>query len=336
MKQNVFSAAFSTLVLAASIDVPTFAGTMQSQSATVLHTYRKSTAMEVINAIPIDFNNVLPLLPDEYDFLPAAAVGLGGADQALVVIANFQGSHPQIDDAEPAVADQVAIDLAILVEEPPHAATAGLDIPGAFHVYTLAIYTNDAPYAATLQAVDMPVELVPGIVYDRTMDDVTGVGDLHVSVPIDGESFYSHNTGFGYVPAGVLDAILWHNGSKGTSVLHFMDEPTELGEALSTIYAAPGSELAELLDGGGLGPGPIDPLTGFESVMAPSLNYRYRDGSFGRLLLLVPEPSTLAPAALGLLSLVVRVRRPKPNNHLSSNNLGRISHRDAKARWNWR
>jgi uncharacterized protein YjbI with pentapeptide repeats/CubicO group peptidase (beta-lactamase class C family) len=288
------------------------AGPIQSQSATVLHTYRKSTAMEVINAIPVDFHKVLPLLPQEYDFLPAAAVGLGGADQALVVIANFQGSQPQIDDAEPAAADQVAIDLAILVQEPPHAATTGLDIPGAFHVYTLAIYTNDAPYAATLQSVGMPVELVPHIVYDRPMDDLTGLGDLNVSVPIDDESFYSHNTGFGYVPAGVLNAILWHNGSRGTSVLHFMDEPTELGQALSEIYTAPGSNLNSLLQGGGVGPGPTDPVTGFESVLAPSLNYRYREGSFGRLLLIVPEPSTLLllPCALAAMLVIFRFRPP--------------------------
>jgi hypothetical protein len=284
-----------------------------AQSATVLHTYRKSTAMEVINGIPVDFHKVLPLLPEEYDFLPAAAVGQGSLDQALVIIANFQGSHPQIDDQQPATADQVAIDVGILVQPPPHAAVAGLDIPGAFHVYTLAIYTNDAPYAATLQAIDMPVEFVPGIIYDRPMDDATGVGDLDVMVPLDDAPFYSHNTGLGYAPAEALNAILWHNGDQGTSVLHFIDEPTELGQAQSLIYTEPASDLNELLDGGGLGPGPIDLATGFESVIAPSLNYRYRAGSFGRLLLIVPEPAGWVCLAGGLVIFTLRRRRrPRP------------------------
>jgi hypothetical protein len=51
----------------------------------------------------------------------------------------------------------VAIDVGILVAEPPEAASVGANVPGAFHLYTLAIYTDDAQYAASLQGTDMPV-----------------------------------------------------------------------------------------------------------------------------------------------------------------------------------
>jgi hypothetical protein len=61
---------------------------------------------------------------------------------------------------------------------------------------------------------------------------------------------------------------------------------TEQGQAQSLIYAEPGSPLNVLLEGGGFGPGPMDPATGYESVITPSLNLLDPQGSHGRLLLI--------------------------------------------------
>jgi hypothetical protein len=242
----------------------------------------------VANTIPVSAEKLIPLLPDEYSLVPAAALGLGSWDQGIVAIANFRGDNPQVDHRKSGQAQQVAIDVLILVNEPAEAATLGVNIPGAFHLYTLAIYTNDPQYAASLRAADMPVQFVPGITYDRLMDDATGVGDVNVAVPAKGSPFYSFNTGFGYGPAGALDTVFWHDGKHGKAVLHFHDEPFQQGQAQSQIYTQPGSKWDNLLSGGGLGPGTTDPVTGYHSIVTPSLNFRYGQGTSGRLMLIAP------------------------------------------------
>src|SRR5262249_55867313 len=60
------------------------------------------------------------------------------------------------------------------------------------------------------------------------------------------------------------------------------------GQAVSQIYTQPGSKWNNLLSGGGLGPGTPDPVTGYDSIVTPSLNFRYPQGSSGRLLLIAP------------------------------------------------
>ena len=52
----------------------------------VLHTYGTESATEVINTIPVSAANLVPLLPDGYELIPAAALGLGGWDQGIVVM----------------------------------------------------------------------------------------------------------------------------------------------------------------------------------------------------------------------------------------------------------
>jgi hypothetical protein len=123
----------------------------------LVHTYGNSSGVEIANLIAIDATKLTALLPAGYQALPAAAVGLGGADQGVLVIANFRGEAPFIDGHWPSRYDQVAIDVVIAVLPPPAAATAGLDISGAFHFHTLTIYSDDARYLASLRTVDMPV-----------------------------------------------------------------------------------------------------------------------------------------------------------------------------------
>src|SRR5262245_60809336 len=134
----------------------------------------------------------------------------------------------------------------------------------------------------------MPAEFVPGITYERLMDDASGFGDVNVGVPAGHNPFYSRNTGFGYEPAGALDAVFWHNGKLGKAVLHFHDEPFRQGQALSQVYTQPASRWDTLLTGGGFGPGTPDPTTGYNSIVTPSLNLRYDQGSRGRLLWIAP------------------------------------------------
>ncbi|WFB06625.1 hypothetical protein LRS74_05895 [Streptomyces sp. LX-29] len=252
---------------------------------TVLHTYDKSFATEVGNAVRVGKDKLLPLLPRGYAFRPASELGLGSANDGIVAITNFCGENPRIDGKPPRRATYAEIRVSVLVREPAAAASAGLNIPGALHFYALAAYTNDPRYAATLREADTPVEVVRKITYDHQMNDA-GVGDLAVRVPAKRSPFYSSNTGFGYQPAGVLNSVFWHDGRRGTTALHFLNDPAEQGQALSSVYTKPGTPLNRLLDGGGLGPGPTDPVTGFESVSTPSLNLRYPEGSRGRLLLL--------------------------------------------------
>jgi hypothetical protein len=252
----------------------------------LLHTYGSSLGHEVTSIIAVSMSKLLPLVPAGYTIAPAASVGFGGPDQGLVVIVNFQGFDPTLDGRERLRRSQVAIDVGILVVEPAAAAQAGLAIPGAFHFYTRAIYTNDGLYAASLFLAGMPVELVPRIAYRRDMD-ATGVGDLAVDVPVRHSPFQTLGTGFGYAPVpGALDGVFWHDNRRSTAALHFHDVPFQQGTALTSVYTKPGSPLDTLLDGGGLGPCAPHPETGYRCVLAPALNLRYDEGTEGRLLLI--------------------------------------------------
>ena len=251
----------------------------------VIHTFPTATATELINAVPVSAAKLAPLLPDGYEVIPAPALGLGGWDQGIVVIVNFQGTNGTVDGRKSDQPLRTVIDLGILVAEPAAAELADLDIPGAFHLYSLAFYTDDAEYAASLRLADMPIEFVPRIAYERLID-AEGAGTLAVDVPSKDSPFYSLNTAFGHVPAGPLNAVFWYEGKKGTAALHFQHATHEEGQAQSLLFTPPLSPLNVLLAGGGFGPGPMDPETGYESVMTPSLNILYPDGGLGRLLLI--------------------------------------------------
>src|SRR5262249_35368226 len=149
----------------------------------------------------------------------------------------------------------------------------GVNIPGAFHIYALTIFTDDARYAASLQSGGMSVEFFESIGYQREMDDATGIGDLIVTVPDRYPFLSSDNMGQGYAPMpGAFNAVFWHNGERGVVVLNFVDEPFLQGSALSFIYTRRNGTLNALLEGGGLGSCPPDPQTGFTCIVAPSLN----------------------------------------------------------------
>jgi hypothetical protein len=159
-----------------------------------------------------------------------------------------------------------------------------VNFPGAFHFYTLAIYTEDPQYADSLQGW-MPVEFVKSITYVRQVDDATGFGTLAVSVPDRDSPFHSFSNAFGYqLQGGALDAVFWRQGKRGTSVLHFHDEPFLRGQAVSQVYARSSSWLGSLLLGGGIGPCPPD-TAGNACLQAPALNLRYPAGSRGQLSL---------------------------------------------------
>jgi hypothetical protein len=257
--------------------------------AQALHTYGNSTGHEVVNDIAVDMAKLRPLVPVDYTIVPASAVLFGRPDQGLVIIANFQAFNPIVDRSL-GHRPQVAIDLAVLIAEPANAASIGLSIPGAYHVYTLRIFTDDARYAESLRSGGMPVEFIEQIGYQRTMDNETGVGDLNVTLPDRYPFLYSVNTGQGYaLGQGAFNAVFWHDGERGTAVLNFVDQPFFQGGALSRIYTRPNGTLSALFDGAGLGPCPTDPNTGFKCILAPSLNLRYDRGTVGKLQLLSPK-----------------------------------------------
>lgn len=252
----------------------------------LLHTYGNSLGQEVINVIAIDSSKLISLLPAGYALVPAASVGFGRSDQGIVVIANFRGIDPTVDHRKPLGQNQVAIDVAILVFEPSEAVQAGVSIPGAFHVYALAIYTDDARYAASLRRADIPVEFVNKIGYQRDINDAAGVGNLAVNVPSKDSPFHSFSSGQGYVPVpGAFNAVFWYDGRHGKTVLHFLDQPFRQGTAISQIYTQPGSAWDTLFDGGGLGPCDPHPETGYRCLIAPAVNLRYDEGTEGKLLL---------------------------------------------------
>src|SRR5262245_61437018 len=186
MKRRSLSNHVTLAVLGAiAVAAASFAATVAAQDIAasgvapfrLLHTYETSFAVEVANTIPVSAAKLLPLLPAEYQFVPAAALGIGGWDQGIVVVANYRGDNLQIDHGKPRKDQLIAIDVGILVNEPAEAAAVGVNTPGAFHLYTLAIYTNDPLYALSLLVAQMPVEFVPGITYERLMDDASGFGD---------------------------------------------------------------------------------------------------------------------------------------------------------------
>jgi hypothetical protein len=227
-----------------------------------------------------------------------------------MAIVNFKGLDQATDHGQRH--DQVAIDIAILVAEPAAAPQAGASIPGAFHLYALAIYTNDARYAESLQDAGMPVEFVDNIGYQRAIDDVSGIGDLTVTVPSDTAPLKTTASALGYSAAiGALNAIFWYEGVQGTAALHYRGEPFQQGEAIAEVFSQPQSRWEDLLTDGGLGSCLPDPDTGYSCVIAPALNFRYDEGTEGRLLLIsaVPEPTTLGLLAIGLAWLVAAAKQ---------------------------
>jgi hypothetical protein len=272
----------------------------QSQAGPILvHTYENSLGLEVTPIIAVNSSKLISLLPHGYSVIPATAFGLGGSDQGLVAIVNFKGLDQATDHGQPH--DQVAIDIAILVAEPSAAIEAGVNIPGAFHLYTLAIYTNDARYAESLRDADMPAEFVDNIGYQRDIDDGSGIGDLTVTVPSGTAPLKTVASALGYSSApGELNAIFWYEGLEGTAALHYHGEPFRQGDAIAEVFSQPQSRWEDLIAGGGFGSCFPDPATGYSCVSAPALNFRYDDGTEGRLLLISAVPE---PAGLGLLSI---------------------------------
>ena len=229
-----------------------------------LYTYDSSLGHEVTNVIVVSLSKLTPMLPTGYAAVPASLLGFGGTDQGLVVIANVRGFNPAVDGKKPSKHDQVDIDVAIVVFEPAGAAEAGVSIPGAFHLYALAIYTDDSRYAETLRKADMPVRFVNKITYERAMNDATGIGELIVNVPSKSNPLKTVNSGQGYAPApGAFNVVSWHDDSHEKAILHFRNEPFRQGVAVSQIYTHPESEWQMLFDGGGLGACPPDPETGY-------------------------------------------------------------------------
>ena len=132
--------------------------------------------------------------------------------------------------------------------------SSGLNIAGAFHVYALAVLTNDAQYAASFYQTGFPVEYVTRIEYQRGVNDATGVG-VSIRVPAERSPFSTLSTGQGYARApGAFNTVFWHDGKKGKTVLHFFDQLFSQGTAISKIYTQPGSRWDNLFSGGGLGP----------------------------------------------------------------------------------
>lgn len=255
----------------------------------VLHTYGISLGQEVDNLIPVNASKLLPLLPAGYEIVPASSFGIGREDQGIVVIVNFRGLDPTVDARKPSKNNRVAIDVTILVKEPSEAVEAGVDIPGAFHFYTLAMYSDDAPYAGSLLEADMPIKFNNKISYQREMNDLTGEGQLIVNVPLKDSPFKSITSSLGYAPVdGALNAIFWHDGKRGKAALHFHVPAFHQGDAIAQFFMQPGSMWESLfnVNSGDLELCDPDPETGYSCVIVPSLNFRFDEGDVGRLLLI--------------------------------------------------
>jgi hypothetical protein len=269
---------------------PVGAGQPRADSPTrrvqVLHSYQTATAWEIATLVPVDLTKVTPLLPDGFQPVPASAVGVGTAAQGVVVLAQYQGIDGQVDSSTPRTL--TAIDEAILIAPPADAALAGVDIPGAFHFYAIHIFTDDAPYAATLHEAGMPVSIVPNIAYDRQIDDASGMGSLGVALNSDHSSLQTLSTASGYQPAGTLVVVFWFKSDQGEGVLDLQHADYKQGPATSRVYPEAGSQLDSLLAGGGLGDCGSDPVTGDPCILAPALDLRYPIGSRGKLILITP------------------------------------------------
>jgi len=249
----------------------------------VVHTYALSRAHEVDNLIAVDASKLAGLLPDGYVMVPASALGVGSDNQGIVVIVNFEGLDPVTDDSSSNANRRIAIDVAILVAEPVEAAKADVAFPGAFHLYTLAMYSDEEPYVASLKT-NMPIRSDPGLIYQRTIDDVSGTGDLTANVSVE-PSLATFSTSFGYGPStSPLHAIFWHDSADGKAALHFNVPVFRQSNAISRVFTQPGSALAALLEGGGTGSCPPDPNTGFNCVTAPSVSFSFDQGDTGWLL----------------------------------------------------
>ena len=188
----------------------------------------------------------------------------------------------------------MAVDIGVLVAEPKAAIKAGVNIPEAYHYYTLTIYTDNAAYAASLLDASFPVELVSGIHYDRAIDAASGVGTLTVGIPVPASPFGTFDAAFGYAP------------SLGAAALHFYDDPFRKGNAFGQIYTQPSSRWDDLLAGGGIAPCASDPVSGFDCIAVPALNLLHDEGGVGQLVVVapVPEPNTLILMALGLAEIM--------------------------------
>jgi hypothetical protein len=275
VRSLVVAMAASTVLAAAQAEVQT------------VHTYKLSPGAEVTNAIAVDQQKLATYLPTEYELLPASILGLGGSDQGIVAIVNFRSSNLAIDDKTHSRFGPVVIDVGIIISQPDAAVEAGLDIPGAFHFYTLRIYSTDARYLESLRDADLPVQFKPFIAYVRTIDDVSGLGHLSVFVPDKKSALGSFNEGLSLPPAvGALNAIFWYEGGEGTAALHFRNERFQLGNAISRVFTSTEGDWGELLAGGGLGPCTSPAVPGLTCIQTPSLNLRYPVGTVGRLFLL--------------------------------------------------
>jgi hypothetical protein len=260
--------------------------------AKVLHNYRMSFAAEMANAVRVDKSKLVPLLPEGYEPVPASAFGLGSENDGVFVFVNVCNENFSIDGRVSQRRSLVNIP-SVLVREPADAATAGLNIPGAFHIYPLEIHIDDRAYVDSLRSAGMPVHFIPNITHDRRIDDA-GVGNLTVRVPARKNPFYSLNEGSGFSSTGRVDVIVWYEGDKGTAALTFRFDIAQQGFAQSEVFTKPGSKLNRILSGGGLGSGPPDPATGFESVRTPSLSFQYPEGGSGSLML-IKKPCGYGP-----------------------------------------
>ncbi|MEV5314162.1 hypothetical protein [Streptomyces sp. NPDC052610] len=251
-----------------------------------------SFATEMANAVRVDKAKLAPLLPEGYEPVPASALGLGSENDGVFVFVNVCNENFAIDGKVSQRTSLVNIP-SILVREPADAAAAGLNIPGAFHIYPLDIHIDDRAYVDSLRSADMPVHFIPDITHDRRIDDA-GVGDLTVRVPARKNPFSSLNEGLGFTSTGRVDVIVWYEGDKGTAALTFRFDVAQQGPARSQVFTKPGTELNRILGGGGLGPGPTDPKTGFESIRTPSLSFQYPQGGSGSLIL-IKKPCGYGP-----------------------------------------
>jgi hypothetical protein len=165
-------------------------GLASRANADLLHTYGASLGQEVSNLVAVSMSKLLPLLPSGYTIVPASTLSLGRPDQGIVVIANVRVFDLTVDGRNRRERPKVAVDVGVLVAEPAEATVAGLNIPGAFHLYALAIYSDDVPYAESLLRAHMPVRFASKIQYQRDMDDTSGVGNLFVSVSNPHSAFF--------------------------------------------------------------------------------------------------------------------------------------------------